>query len=381
MPDPLPADPASADLAPQERAVLALIAANPFVSQQDIADTLGLARSTVASHIVRLVHKGRILGRGYVLPAASRVICVGGAVLDRKYRTLSDPIMQTSNPAAGHSGFGGVARNVAENLLRMGVAVSFVSIVGDDETGRALLRQLRDLGADVSQVITAPEGRTAEYAAILTPQNELAIGIADMAIFEQMQPAHLDRVWPHLAAAAWVFCDCNMPAPVLEALIRRRPGARYRLAVDTVSAPKARRLPPDLTGVDVLFTNLDEATAILAPADAPSAVTLSANEAALALRARGAGAAVVTRGADGYVLATERGARAMPAVPARPVDITGAGDAMIAGTLARMVQGDDLATASRTGALLASLTTESPFSVHPDLSPHLLAAGRHRIPA
>ncbi|TIT26103.1 MAG: winged helix-turn-helix transcriptional regulator, partial [Mesorhizobium sp.] len=73
------------DLGAQEQAVLDLIAANPFAGQQDIATALGIARSTVAAHIVQLVNKGYILGRGYVLPASKRMICIGGAVLDRKY--------------------------------------------------------------------------------------------------------------------------------------------------------------------------------------------------------------------------------------------------------------------------------------------------------
>ncbi|MES0033817.1 winged helix-turn-helix transcriptional regulator [Mesorhizobium sp. M0046] len=52
------------DLGAQEQAVLDLIAANPFAGQQDIATVLGIARSTVAAHIVQLVNKGYILGRG-----------------------------------------------------------------------------------------------------------------------------------------------------------------------------------------------------------------------------------------------------------------------------------------------------------------------------
>ena len=69
------------DLGQQERAVLAAIAANPFVSQQDIARALGLARSTVAAHVVALVQKGHILGRGYVLPEGRRIVCIGGATV------------------------------------------------------------------------------------------------------------------------------------------------------------------------------------------------------------------------------------------------------------------------------------------------------------
>src|SRR4051794_18237045 len=89
------------DLGQQERAVLDAIAANPFVGQQDIATSLGLARSTVAAHIVSLVQKGHILGRGYVLPEARRIVCIGGATVDRKYRAGSRLVPGTSNPVEG----------------------------------------------------------------------------------------------------------------------------------------------------------------------------------------------------------------------------------------------------------------------------------------
>ncbi|RJG43072.1 MULTISPECIES: carbohydrate kinase [unclassified Mesorhizobium] len=367
------------DLGAQEQAVLELIAANPFAGQQDIATALGLARSTVAAHIVQLVNKGYILGRGYVLPASKRMICIGGAVLDRKYHAKKELIFETSNPVDGYRSFGGVARNVAENLVRLGVDISFVSIVGDDETGRSLVRHLRDLGADVSQVITTTERPTAEYAAILDPKNDLALGIADMEIFDLFSPSYLDRFWPHLAAATWVFIDCNLPAATIESLIARKQGARFKLAVDTVSSPKSAKLPKDLSGIDLLFTNHDEANTILGITEPEK--RLKPKDAAAALRAAGAGEVIVTMGAHGYAVATEEGVVTMRSVPARPVDITGAGDAMIAGTMYRVLSGDPTQNAARTGALLATLTTESESSVHPDLSARFLAAGMYRIPA
>jgi pseudouridine kinase len=277
-----------------------------------------------------------------------------------------------------HRSFGGVARNVAENLARLGVDIGFVSIVGDDETGRALMRHLSDLGADVSQIVTTTERPTAEYAAILGVENELVLGIADMEVFDLFSPAHLDRLWPHLASAAWVFLDCNMPAATIEALLARKDGARFKLAVDTVSTPKAARLPKDLSGVDLLFTNFDEANTLLGlSGDA----RLQPSHAAEALRASGVGEVIVTMGAQGYAVSTAAGTQIMQPVLAHPVDVTGAGDAMIAGTLYRVLAGEPLPTAARTGALLASLTTESEASVRPDLSARFLQAGMHRLPA
>lgn len=365
------------ELSVQERAVLDMIVANPFVSQQQIADAQGLARSTVAAHIVQLTQKGFVLGRGYYLPASKRIVCIGGAVFDRKYHAHAPLIGETSNPVSGYRSHGGVARNVTENLVRLGVNIGFVSILGDDETGRAILDNLRTLGVDVSRAIVTTKAPTAEYAAILNPDNELALGIADMGIFDLFQPDMLETVWPHLASADWVFADCNLPQATLEYLLSKKSGSRFRLAVDTVSAPKALRLPQDLSNVDLLFLNLDEAHSLLRHAsDAPR---LSAEQALNELLARGVVRIVMTMGAGGVYVADESGISHIASVPAQPVDITGAGDALISGTLYCLLNRQDLAEAVRTGTLLATLTTESDASVHPDLSARFLESNRHRI--
>jgi pseudouridine kinase len=362
------------DLGPQERAVLDAVTANPFAGQQEIATTLGLARSTVAAHIVQLMQKGYILGRGYVLPEAKRITCMGGATIDRKYHARNEVVLGTSNPAEGSRSFGGVARNVAENLARLGAATSLVTILGDDESGRAILRHMRDLAVDTSQVLISGEKRTAEYAALLSPGSDLVVGIADMDILDLLTVDHVERVWSHLAATSWLFADCNLPGDVITTLISRRHSARFRLAVDAVSTLKVKRLPQDLTGIDLLFLNRDEAETLLDR----HAFTVP-EDAARALQARGAREVVLTLGPQGLVVATPDRVMRMQPVPASPTDVTGAGDAMIAGTLFRVLAGEPLSEAAAVGALLAAITTESRATVHPDLSPRFLSERMHRI--
>ncbi len=303
-----------------------------------------------------------------------RVAVIGGAVLDRKYRARREFILETSNPVDGYRTFGGVARNVAENLLRLGVSVRFVSIVGDDESGHSLVGHLRSLGADVSRVDFAGGRRTAEYVAVLDPRNELLIGLADMAVLALLTPEWLETAWLAIGEADWIFADCNPPAETLASLIGRARASDIRLAINTVSSPKAMRLPSDLSGVDLIFTNLVEAGAMLGRAG-----EMTASEAAAGLHEAGAAQVIVTQGAKGYAVAGAEGVVSAGAVPAHPVDITGAGDAFAAGTLYRILAGETVLQAARSGALLAALTTESEMSVHPGLSPGLLQRAADRM--
>ena len=108
------------------------------------------------------------------------ILCVGGAVVDRKYTLTSHAVAATSNPAVATTSWGGVARNVAENLARLGVPVSLVSRVGDDAAGADLLRHTAAAGVDVSGVLVG--GTTAEYVAVLDPAGDLVLGVAAMAM-------------------------------------------------------------------------------------------------------------------------------------------------------------------------------------------------------
>jgi len=302
------------------------------------------------------------------------IVCLGGATVDRTYQSRAPPLAGTSNPvSASGSAFGGVARNVAESLARLGVSAGLVSLVGEDEAGRALSADLRALRV-TTRLVAVDGQRTAEYVAVLQPSGELAFGLADMAILDAFTPSLLDKVWPLLSAADWVFADCNLPGATLAHLIeQRRVIGGFRLAIDAVSTPKAKRLPDELAGVDLLFANLDEACAICRA----DPLTSAPDDLSPSILGRGAGAVVITLGERGAYAAQPGGRRTMlPAVVTPVVDVTGAGDALIAGTLSQLVDGAALVEALRTGLVAAALAIESRGSVRTDLSPGLITAAR-----
>ncbi len=322
-------------------------------------------------------------------PDDNRVICIGGATVDRKYRTRETVRLGTSNPVTSERSFGGVARNVAETITRLGTPSTLVTILGEDENGRAIRDNLVRLGIDTRHVAISRDHATAEYVAILDPDGELVLGLADMAILDGLTPSLLHETlhetvhgtWPALSTAllnSWIFADCNLPSPTLHALLDLARRHSRMLAFDAVSALKVMRLPRDLAGVGILFLNLDEARAFLGEPDA------TPREIAVALRACGAARVVLTLGEGGVLTIDSTGLASVAPVPARIVDATGAGDALIAATLVALRAGRSLADSVRTGTVAAALTLESPHSVRPDLSPALLesalARSVHRKP-
>lgn len=303
----------------------------------------------------------------------SDLVCIGGVAINRKYHAKAALITGTSNPATGHITFGGVARNVAETLARLEANVRLVSLVGEDEAGRAILHHLSGLGVDVSQTVASPASATAEYAAILDEAGGLHIAMAAMDAFEAITPTVLESAWPHIQASRWMFADCNLPEATLHALLNRKASTDARLAINTVSVPKAARLPENLCAVDVLFTNADEAHAMLGgPRQAPERL-------AAGLRERGAKGVVLTLGAQGHLVHDNTGITVVSSLEAATLDVTGAGDALMSGTLYGLMAGQSLVDASRLGAVLATFTLESEQDVLPDLNPAWLEAQTDRL--
>jgi pseudouridine kinase len=189
----------------------------------------------------------------------------------------------------------------------------------------------------------------------MQPDGELLIGVANMDIFDTIDRQLIDSHWEQIAAAALVFADTNMPADSLGHLLERCRDIDKRLFVDAVSVPKAQKLPAELRGIEILFCNLAEARAIrgdgVAPDDREAAVR--------ALAAKGAAMTVVTAGADGLWCADKRDCMFLPAVSTDVVDVSGAGDALIAGTLFGRLMGRDLLSSCKIGLQAASMTISS----------------------
>jgi pseudouridine kinase len=304
-----------------------------------------------------------------------QVVCIGGACIDRKYHVLSRVALATSNPARAERSFGGVARNVAENLTRLGVETALCTIVGDDENGKALLEHARHAGVDVHLTMCDSAGATPEYAAVVDTSGDLVVGVSDMRALDAFGIADLDERWSAIAQSRWVFADCNLRTDVLAQCVERARHAGFKLAVDAVSEPKVLRLPDDLTGIDVLFLNEAEAAVYLRE-DFAARTPL---ERAKVLRSRGARAVMLTRGANGIVACGDDECVEICATPAQCIDVTGAGDALVAAAVFRLLHGDSIAGAARIGSLCAALTIESPSSVRADLSPATLEEHKHRL--
>ena len=306
-------------------------------------------------------------------PIKTPVIVIGGANMDLKSRIGGPEIMATSNPGAIALMPGGVARNVAETLARLGLPTALVAAVGRDALGDQLASETAAAGVALNSVLRG-QFATGTYAAVLTHGGELLIGVSAMAATQRLTPAVLRRHSGRLRSAPLIMADCNLPMASLEWLVRFAADADVPLALETVSVPKVKRLRSILQRrrpVFALFSNRAEIAAITGHgADGRRGLVRAARW----LHDRGVQHVAIGLGANGMFVSSAKRARGtiVPGRQRKVVDVTGGGDAAVAGTLFGLLRGFDLAQAARCGQAAAALTVASERSVSPRLSARVL---------
>ena len=285
------------------------------------------------------------------------VVVVGGTNMDVVARTSAPLVPATSNPGRTRISPGGVGRNIAACLGLLGAPVRLVSAVGDDAFGEVALRVTAECGADVSAVRRVP-GATGTYTAVLDDRGELVAAVSDMATVDALE---LETV--HLTDAGLVVLDGNLALAQAARVVAAAAAARVPLAFEPVSVAKAARLAELVHDLFLVTPNADELAALTGR---PAAAW---RESVADLHDRGVEHVWVRHGAHGSWMCSRGTAPVhLPAVAAEVVDVTGAGDAMLAAWVAAWLRGADPVAAARTGHLAAAATIESPHTVRPDLA-------------
>ena len=171
----------------RERQILQLIEENPMISQQEIAEKLGITRSSVAVHISNLIQKGSIAGRGYVLRHGSYVAVVGGVNVDIGGRSFAPLVEADSNPGKVSISLGGVGRNIAHNMALMGLDVRLLTAYGDDMNGKRVEASCSELGIDVSHALRLSNMDTSTYLYLTDPNGEMGFTIQGKPAEEVMR--------------------------------------------------------------------------------------------------------------------------------------------------------------------------------------------------
>jgi pseudouridine kinase len=306
------------------------------------------------------------------LPELSQpVLIVGSASVDTVARATA-PLPRGSSAAGWiRRAFGGVGRNIAENLARLDVPTRLITAVGDDEAGRQLLAHAAQAGINVEHSIVVPDGvATGGYVALFDQDGALRVAVDQMAPVSAITPAYLRERRQLFKAAALVMLDGNLSPETLAAAIRLAQSARVPVCADPATVPLAARLVPHLPDLALITCNGAEAAALCQcapPADSEQAVMTAKQLVAL-----GVETAIVTLGEAGVGYATGEASGHIAALHVETADLTGAGDAFTAALLFGLLNEVPIDEAVRLGVSAAAITLRSRHTVVPELSEELL---------
>lgn len=244
----------------------------------------------------------------------------------------------------------GGAGNCAANLAALGAQVTLISVIGDDEPGKALLEKLKAAGVNCDDVSVSNGRRTTTKVRVLAGQIH-STRQQVIRIDYDSQPELNDAVCDELRIAlqrqiagahAVIISDYNYGAAdppiceVLKAATRDIPvivDSRFRLS--------------SYRGFTSATPNEDEVEELLGAKHAGDAALESAAE---QLRHQlGYQALLVTRGSHGLTVVEANAAPLHIAAVGsqQPVDVTGAGDTVIATYTLALASGASFADAAR----------------------------------
>ena len=291
----------------------------------------------------------------------SSITVFGGATVDRVSVTAGPAVLGASNPGTSRAAPGGVGLNLACNLGRLGHRVRLVTRIGRDAEGTAILRAAEAAGVDMGQTSVSETSPTGSYQAAFDEAGGLVIGIADMAISDEITPETLGPAALRSPAGDLWALDANLPAATLAFLAGEARAAGRALAALAVSPAKALRLAPVLERLALIFANRAEAAALLG--DLAGEGQLSAAELAQALAAASSGSVVISDSAGPLAAASGSTVRSFAPLPASVKSVNGAGDALAAGTIHGLALGQSLFEAVQFGLAAAAITVESAATV------------------
>jgi len=350
------------------------------------------------------------------------VVVIGGANIDLRGRPGGVVLERhTSNPGRINVDSGGVGRNIAHNLALLNVPVTLLSAVGDDGEGIRILEETGKAGVKMEQMIISGEHPTGIYLAILDEKGEMEVAVSDMRILEEITVEYLRSKAYLIKGSKIVVMDTNIPEESIEYVVGLCNEVKVPLLIEPVSVEKAKKLRKILEGrgrgrgiesegesrngsesgrgserysekwaIDYITPSRDELESILGAgtkrgsrdSDENKGIDVDVVKAAEELRRKGVKNVIVTLGEKGIYVSCGGGAgeerkescwsKFMAPYRGEVVDVTGAGDALVAGLVYGIYKGYSLEVGARFGLAAAALTISTKEAVRRDLREGLL---------
>lgn len=347
----------------REEELLELIKKNPAISQNELADTLGITRSSVAVHITNLIRKGYILGKGYILKEEDYICVLGGANIDIIGLPNKKLIPSDSNPGRIKVTLGGVGRNIAENLIHLGAPTKLISAVGEDVYGKKIQEHAGRIGLDMKNSLVLNQIPTSTYLAILDENGDMMAAVNQMDSIDEISIDFIQGKKQVIENAKVCVIDTNIRSEVINYVLDNFKNTVFFL--DTVSSRKAMKIKDKIGLFHTIKPNRIEAELLSDMKIEDVEDMIKASEYFLK---QGVKRVFITLGSEGVFYHDGIRHRLIPNPKVNVVNATGAGDAFVAALAYGYFKNYDTDTSARFAMAAAILALSCEETINPNIS-------------
>ena len=196
----------------REKELLKIIQNDPMISQEDLAEMVGITRSATAVHISNLIKKGFILGRGYVLNEKTGVLVIGPVYAE----VQASPRQGDEGSARIEIAPGGAGYLIARHLSAQNVRTSIMSVTGRDDWGEIIGQKLRRKNVDTKYMIVQKAYPTPRLINLTEQGINPTRTVSDCRALGQLTRDKLQSMGVTISNCRMLVVDTGIPADTVK---------------------------------------------------------------------------------------------------------------------------------------------------------------------
>ncbi len=287
-----------------------------------------------------------------------KVLVVGASNVDYVALSNNKLIRKDSNIGKLNITFGGVGRNIVENLAILEDDVSFITFLGNDSFGKELRKDLESINVKIYS--PNKKERTSSYLAVLDSNGDMDVAICDTEIIDKSTVEDIEPFDDVISEFTSIVLDANINDKIIDHIFKEY--SDKKILVEAVSANKVKRYEKYLDKIYLFKSNVLEAKHLLNLYDAEPMLL------AKRLMKRGVKNVVITDGGKPVIIGENNEVVFVTPKPIEKIiSASGAGDSLFAGLIHGLINGASLVESVAFGIKVSQMTLMVEESVNKDI--------------
>lgn len=287
-----------------------------------------------------------------------KVLVVGASNVDYVALSNNKLIRKDSNIGKLNITFGGVGRNIVENLAILEDDVSFITFLGNDSFGKELRKDLESINVKVYS--PNKKERTSSYLAVLDSNGDMDVAICDTEIIDKSTVEDIKPFDDVISEFTSIVLDANINSKIIDHIFKEY--SDKKILVEAVSANKVKRYEKYLDKIYLFKSNVLEAKHLLNLYNAEPMLL------AKILMERGVKNVVITDGGKPVIIGENNEVVFITPKPIEKIiSASGAGDSLFAGLIHGLINGASLVESVAFGIKVSQMTLMVEESVNKDI--------------